>query len=108
MTACLKDICSNTISLTARQYNKAPIYSPAKAICSEVPYSSNKPENDSSKNGLILAKCASRYKRLLYSTTEVLVKRKSKNIHLPLHSSKTLSCLWLGLASQETLLPCSK
>lgn len=70
----LKDICTDAIRLTALQYNKAPIYSPAKAICSRVPYSSNKPENDNSKNGLILAKCASQCKRLLYSTAEVLVK----------------------------------
>lgn len=74
MPAYLNDICTDTIRLTALQYNKAPIYSPAKAVCSRVPYSSNKPENDNSKNGLIFAKCASQCKRLLCSTTEALVK----------------------------------
>lgn len=74
MPAYLKDICTDAVKLTALQYNKAPIYSPAKAICSKVPYSSNNPENDNCKNGLILAKRASQRKRLLYSIAEVLVR----------------------------------
>lgn len=94
MPAYLKGICTDMIRLTALQYNKAPIYSPAKAIYSKVPYSSNKPENGNSKNGLILAKCSSQSKRLLYTTTDVLVKQKrKKTIHLPPHSSETLSYL---------------
>jgi len=35
MPAYLKDISTDAIRLTALQYNKAPIYSPAKAICSK-------------------------------------------------------------------------